>query len=48
MKFLVDNAISPVVSEKLKEAGHDSIHVRDIGLQKADDKTMSRLYQSWL
>jgi predicted nuclease of predicted toxin-antitoxin system len=38
MKFLVDNALSIVVSEGLKELGYNSIHVREIGLQEADDE----------
>jgi predicted nuclease of predicted toxin-antitoxin system len=37
MKFLVDNALSPVLSVLLQQAGHDAIHVRTIGLQWADD-----------
>lgn len=43
MKFLIDNALSPMISEKLREAGHDAIHVRDIGLQAADDETIFSL-----
>ena len=38
MRFLIDNAISQTVSEELKKLGHDSVHVREIGLQHADDK----------
>ena len=37
MKLLIDNALSPVVADGLRQADHDVVHVRDIGLQAASD-----------
>lgn len=37
MRFLVDNALSSLLSTLLEQAGHDVVHVRAIGLHHADD-----------
>lgn len=43
MKFLIDNALSPRLAERLKDAGHDTAHVRDYGMQAAaDDEIFTR------
>ncbi|MGH7795654.1 MAG: DUF5615 family PIN-like protein [Candidatus Binatia bacterium] len=40
MNFLVDHSLSPAVAEKLRQAGHDSVHVRRYGIHKADDEVL--------
>jgi hypothetical protein len=37
LKFLVDNALSPLIAEGLRSAGHNVIHIRDYNMQKATD-----------
>jgi len=37
MKFLIDNALSPQIAEALRNAGFDTVHIREIGLHAEED-----------
>ncbi len=40
MKFLADAGISPKTVEFLQELGHQAVHVRTLGLQRAPDPAL--------
>jgi len=43
VKFLVDECLRPIVANGLAEAGHDAIHVGDVGLLGATDEQVMSL-----
>ena len=43
MRFLVDNALSPTVADRLRTAGHEVVHVRDRGLAAVPDEAVLAL-----
>jgi predicted nuclease of predicted toxin-antitoxin system len=38
VKFLIDQPLSPAVAVELGRAGHDAVHVRDLGMHAASDE----------
>ena len=40
MKFLVDHQLPPALARFICSQGHDAVHVRDIALKDAQDRTI--------
>jgi len=40
VRFLISNNLSPLLADVLKGAGHDAVHVCDLGMQAAPDEAV--------
>jgi predicted nuclease of predicted toxin-antitoxin system len=40
VKFLIDESLSRSVAARLSDAGHDAVHIGDLGLLGTDDETV--------
>jgi len=45
LKFLIDNALSPIFSDHLQNHGHNVIHVRDVDMQTCSDEEIFNFAQ---
>ena len=43
MRLLLDANIAPVVAERLRAAGHDAVHLRELGLARLRDEDVMGL-----
>lgn len=43
VKLLVDNPLSPIVAERLREGGHDAVHVAALGMGETPDEAIFAL-----
>jgi predicted nuclease of predicted toxin-antitoxin system len=41
VRFLVDQNLSPLVAVGLRDAGHDAVHTRDLGMERSGDATIA-------
>lgn len=43
MKFLVDECLSPTLATNLRQAGHDAVHIADLGMCGAQDTVVMQV-----
>ena len=43
MRFLLGNALSPLLAQGLRRADHDAVHVRDRSMQSSPDEAVFEL-----
>lgn len=46
MRFLVDESLSPKLAQLLREADHDAVHLRERGMQGAEDAAVLSLAEA--
>jgi len=45
MRFLIDNALSPLLAQRLVEDGFDAVHIRKYNMQSASDEDIFQFAQ---
>jgi predicted nuclease of predicted toxin-antitoxin system len=40
VNFLIDSSLSPLIADRLRWAGHDSVQVRRYGIHKSEDEVI--------
>ena len=46
MRFLADAGISPNTVDFLRRSGHEAVHVRELGMQRAPDRLLVEMAQA--
>jgi predicted nuclease of predicted toxin-antitoxin system len=42
IRFIIDQQLPPMLAERLRQAGHEAVHVREIGMSGAKDSNIWR------
>ncbi len=46
MRFIIDNQLPPSLAARLRDLGHDAVHVVDLGLDEACDRAIWQVASS--